>query len=155
MNPTNKGSEQDALKVSARFLEKRIRFVREVEDHLAEKGFDSESTKTVIQKLLEHKVLNDERDSEAIAKSYDKTYGWGSEKIRHKLLERGVSEALIEQALSSLEDSEGQRAVLALTKAKKTTVPGKCARFLASRGFSESAIEEAVLTYCKEAEECP
>jgi SOS response regulatory protein OraA/RecX len=65
--------------------------------------------------------------------------GYGDSAIRHDLARQGIARELIEASLESLEP-EGERARLLVGRLG----PGmKTARYLASKGFGEEALEAA------------
>jgi regulatory protein len=66
--------------------------------------------------------------------------GYGDEAIRHRLLAEGLEEALIAEAVAELEPEPGRARPLIERRG-----PGpRTARYLASRGFGEEAVEAAL-----------
>ena len=66
--------------------------------------------------------------------------GYGDEAIRHRLLAEGLDEALVAEALTTLEPEAGRARPLIERRG-----PGpRTARYLAGRGFGEEAVEAAL-----------
>jgi SOS response regulatory protein OraA/RecX len=66
--------------------------------------------------------------------------GYGDEAIRHRLLAEGLDEALVAEALTTLEPEAGRARPLIERRGQGP----RTARYLAGRGFGEEAVEAAL-----------
>ena len=118
---------------------------------LAEKlarRFDADSIAAALDELAQNGMLCDLR----FARAYLRETGnkFGREKLREKLLSRGVSEGDIAAALSEIGGDECQRAAAALSakyggaKLAEEKSRARAARFLGARGFAEEDAERAL-----------
>ena len=137
------------LSAAAKFLAHRDRLESEVRRHLVEKGFDASNVESVVQFLIERKLINDNKTTQSLIESRSGKRSVGIEKLRAELERLGAPEDVIESNLAAMSQSEPERALAALTpKYKLGADRGKAGRFLFSRGFSEEAIETALDAFC-------
>lgn len=131
-----------------KYLANRFYSEKELAIHL-EKDFshmqelDTEINATIVY-LRDLNLLNDNRLAESLSLRY---FHKGNRFIQHKLIQKGVKEEAIEQALKNIELEE----VRAMEEAKKKmrglktetveTVRAKLARFLSGRSFSPATIK--------------
>jgi regulatory protein len=110
-------------------------------------GLDSSEIPKVLEDLKSRGWLSDERYAEQIL--HARKAKFGSAKIAHELREHGVSEEIVESALSNLKDAELDRAK-EVWKKKFDSLPNsreiwaKQARFLQSRGFGFDVIKKVL-----------
>jgi regulatory protein len=90
-----------ALELAYRHLSRRARTVEEVRRHLAAKRVDEGSARAAVAELLELGVLDDARYARTFAEDRRTLDGWGGERIRRALLERGIERELAERALAA------------------------------------------------------
>jgi regulatory protein len=126
----------DALEYAFQVLRHRDRSVRELDERLRLKGFSEPERGQAIETLLRTGLLDDQRFAEARARSLAER-GAGDALIRHKLESAGVPSEIIDDALGAV-PPEVERARVVL--ARRGGGPGT-ARHLASKGFSEDAVE--------------
>jgi SOS response regulatory protein OraA/RecX len=132
----------EAYAVALNYLKARDRLESEILKTLEAKGYGEEAPE-VLDRLRKQGVANDRRVAEAIIRGREGRKAIGADLLRHKLLEKGVPADLVEELLPEQDESES--AYLALVAKHGTEVPrARAGRFLASRGFSEEAIESAL-----------
>lgn len=113
---------------------------------------DEESLAEAIEQLHEDLALDDERFAMRYAEDKRAISGWGPERIREALRERGLSEALIGPALAvETRDEQMQRAIEFLA-AKEWAVEEpdqrrKALGALARRGFESEVSYDALREY--------
>jgi regulatory protein len=127
-----------ALDAAAKGLSHRDRSVAATGELLARRGFTAEEQDDAVRSLVELGYLDDARFATSRAGSLA-SRGYGDLAIRYELERQGLDRDLIEAAIAGLAP-ENRRA-----QALVATLEGpKAARRLASKGFSEDAIEAAV-----------
>lgn len=120
-----------------------------MEGLLREKGVDEGALAEVIGQLHEDGALDDERFAVRYAEDKRELAGWGPERIRKALRERGLSDDLIEPALAA-ESREDQleRALEFLTSrdlaVEEPEDRRKALGALARRGFESEISYEAM-----------
>lgn len=126
------------LRLSSK-LAARDRSSREVAELLAREGYDELSAKRAVERACRCGLLDDSRFAQSFVASKRRA-GWGSKRIEHELMLRGVPDEDVRSALAEPggEDVEFERALgLARKKRLSETNPTeKLARFLVGRGFA-------------------
>lgn len=108
-----------------------------MEERLARRGIAAEARGEAVEALTRTGLIDDERFARSRALSLaDRNYGDAA--IRHDLVERGVDEELINQALAEL-PREQERAARVVAKRGRSP---RTLRYLASRGFDLDTIEQ-------------
>ncbi len=101
----------DALRVAFAYLNTRERTVTEVQRRLHAAGVEPDAIEETVAELVELGYLDDARFAHLFAQDKRELQGWGSERIRRALGERGVASELIEQALEGGGGEELDRAL--------------------------------------------
>jgi regulatory protein len=96
---------EEALSQAYRYLNRRERTVAEVRAHLKRKHPAPELIDAVLDELIKKGYLDDARYAKCFTEDRRKLDGWGSERIRRRLLELGIERNLAQQA-SEPEDQE-------------------------------------------------
>ena len=108
---------------------------------------DAELVEAVLDELENQKYLSDERY--AIARLHTRSLRYGDRRLREELRHKGLDSELIDNAMGTIEKSELERARAVWTR-KFGASPqdrkehARQVRFLASRGFSFSVIEQVI-----------
>jgi regulatory protein len=90
---------QKALSLAFAYLNRRERTEAEVRDHLERKGVATEQTEAALSLLLEEGYVDDSRYALMFVSDKRGLEGWGSERLRRALSERGIERELVEEAL--------------------------------------------------------
>ena len=122
-----------------RALRVRDRSSAEIAARLARRGVGDAAREQALETLERVGYVDDERFARTRAQQLA-ARGSGDAHIRHDLEQRGVAAELVEAAVAALEP-ERERA-LRLVAARGATP--KTARYLASRGFGEEALDGIV-----------
>ena len=128
-----------AVDTALRALRARDRTVAELESRLRQRGVGEDEGREALELLARLGYVDDERVARLRVAALA-ARGCGDEMIRADLEERGVGGATIDAAVAELEPERerAERIVASRGRSPKT------ARFLASRGFAEEAVEAAV-----------
>jgi regulatory protein len=128
----------EALAVAGRALRRRDLSQRGIAERLARASVAPAAVEDSLAVLARAGLVDDARFARTRAESLSER-GYGDAAIRHDLGRQGIAGELIETALESLEP-EGKRARRLVDRRG----PGmKTARYLASKGFGEEALEAA------------
>jgi regulatory protein len=131
--------ETDAVETALQALRHRDRTVAELDARLEERGVGAEARREALDRLERLGYVDDGRVAAARAEQLA-LRGVGDALIRHDLEGRGVEGEVIESALAAL-DPERDRALRIVAERGRSA---RTARYLASRGFADDAVEEAV-----------
>ena len=139
--------KQSALTKALKLVSTRYKTQREVERYLYEKGYVSQIVYYVLSKLLEYHYIDDERYVASFVSAHKNTCG--KLKIKQQLLQKGVSESLIDSALNDDEfeqDDEIKRLAEKYMKSKEDTKENyiKLFRYLMSKGFEYDEIKRVL-----------
>lgn len=129
----------DAVEQALRALRFRDRSTAELDTRLARRGVGADERERALETLERIGYLDDERFAHTRAEQLA-ARGSGDALIRHDLEGRGIAREQIEAALGVLEP-ERERAGR-IVRQRGGSV--KTARYLASRGFGEDALEGIV-----------
>ena len=131
-------------------LARREHSVFELTCKLQQKDFPSELIQEVIERLVADNLLNDERYAEAYVRIRS-ARGFGLQRIRMEMKERGVASELISDAIEQSEIDWNELALEVKSKkfgeqpAEEFALRAKQMKFLQYRGFSHAQINAAVI----------
>ncbi len=139
--------KQSAYIKALKLVSTRYKTQREVEKYLYEKGYVSQVIYYVLSKLLEYHYIDDERYVNSFVASHKNTCG--KLKLKQQLLQKGVSENLINIALEDEEfdqSDEIQKLAEKYMKSKEDTKENyiKLFRYLMSKGFEYDEIKKSL-----------
>ena len=106
----------------------------------------------VLERLVKERFIDDGRYAEAYVREKSRLSGWGARKIAMQLRQKGVSQAIIDEALRQLDSNvELPRLVEKLRRKIRTTkytsdyeLRGKLMRYALSLGFDYDIAQRAV-----------
>jgi len=119
----------------------------DVRSRLTQWGVPSAEREELIAELIRDNLLNEERYASAFASDHARLRGWGVNKILHALRAKGVSDANIQRALSTLPEEYAAAAMRDALRRKESGLRGlpvwqkkqKGIRYLLARGFPADA----------------
>jgi regulatory protein len=100
----SEAAPQETLRLALQALVQKERSVAELGQWLRGRGVGEGEVEDVIDHLVTIETLDDARFAERFAADKRELSGWGSERIRAALLERGIAEADIDAALAGGDD---------------------------------------------------
>lgn len=113
---------QRGLELSFAYLNRRERTEGELAAHLERRGVGPDTARACLEQLTRDGYVSDTRYAQMYVHDKRELEGWGSERIRRGLAERGVSRERIERALAEHEtryatgESELDRALALLAR---------------------------------------
>lgn len=90
---------------SVKYIDRRLRSIKELKDYLKNKEEDTTITEEVIDKLIDNKYLDDDRFTKAFIKDKLNFTNWGDYKIKNELKRLGVNEEIIYNNISNIDDN--------------------------------------------------
>ena len=129
----------DAVETALRALRFRDRTTAELDARLEQRGIGEAEREQALETLERIGYVDDERFARSRAERLAER-GSGDALIRHDLEQRGVAAEIVEAALSGIEP-ERERAARIV---QRRGLGDKTARYLATRGFGEDALEGIV-----------
>jgi regulatory protein len=144
-------AEADAFETALGALDRKERTAHELALWLKGRGFGMEEIEAALRRLFETEVLDDERFARRYAEDKRELRGWGPERIREALLERGVPIDTVEGVLAV--DSHGDQIDRAREILIRRARPlennaerQRALEYLARRGYDYEIASEAVRT---------
>lgn len=132
------------------FLSFRPRSEKEVIDYLKKKKVDSITALKILNKLKEHKFLNDEEFTKWFIEQRTKNRPRAARVISFELKQKGISDELIENSRSAIK-SDAEMATELVEKRfsryknlPKAEIYQKLGRYLSARGFNWEIIKKSI-----------
>ena len=153
-------SPEKALQKLKHFCGYQERCQKEVRQKLYTLGLLKKDVEELISRLIEEEYLNEERFAMRFASGKSRIKGWGIQKIRNELRQKGISAYCIGKALKALDKIEYKEAFNRVAGKKWTALRGeknifvrknKWRLFLLQRGFEPLLINSWVFPELKEA----
>ena len=122
----------------------------DVRTYLYKQGADVKVITRIVDSLVSDKFVDNARYARAFVSDAFRFNKWGKLKIRQALLAKGISENLMTEPLSEIDDSEYMSVLESLLKAKLKSVreddeykiKASVFRFAYSRGFEPELVEK-------------
>lgn len=134
----------DALARAARALRPRERSRRALEDRLTQAGVPAHARDEALETLERVGLVDDARVAATRAQALADR-GFGDAAIRYDLEHEGVAGELVEQALTGLTpERDRARALVERRGVGRQGAEARTARWLASKGFDASSVEDAL-----------
>ncbi len=132
---------QSALLSALKMLKRQDLTIQEVKTRL-ECKFESSQVHQTILFLTENRLLDDLRYARNAIERNEGRQAIGDQALKDKLESRGVPVEVIHDLMTEVDQDELNRALILIeSKFSGSNSPGRIARFLFSRGFSEDTIE--------------
>jgi SOS response regulatory protein OraA/RecX len=138
------------LKLALKRLESSDRFEADLRRALG--GFPDDVVERVVTHLRERRYLDDGR---LVGRRVEANVGRravGDDRLRDRLIEKGVDPATVEAALEGGESEENRADAILSARYTRDGSRAKAGRYLMSRGFSEETVESALNRYFGEEE---
>ena len=144
-----------ALDFMRKYCDKSERCGSEVLSKVQSWGFTREEAMGIHAELIEQGYVSEQRYAQAFAHDKFKFNRWGQRKIEMELKRKDISPRNIAEALSLLEQEDGDKIIASLIKKKEPQLKGlqlyqkriKLMRYLLSKGFAADKITSAIEKY--------
>ena len=156
MKETSKLTADQVLDKMAKYCAYQERSVKEVTDKLKTFEISEKEREEIIHYLIDNKFVNDERFARAFVRGKINQSGWGLNKIRFHLIQKGVSKDIIDEALQSFDEEAYRQRLIDILKVKSKTVKAandfernrKLAAYAIQRGFEAGLVWEVIQNNC-------
>ena len=140
----------------AKYCAYQERCVKDVRDKL--KTFDIPQTEKdeILDYLLDNRFVNDERFAKSFVRGKINQSGWGVNKIRFHLIQKGIDKEIIDEALEQTDEETYRQRLIDILKVKAKTVKAendfekkrKLAAYAMQKGFEGSLVWEVINGIC-------
>ena len=146
--PAKPLTPDQVLDKMAKYCAYQERCVKDVRDKL--KTFDileEEKTK-ILDYLLDNRFVNDERFAKSFVRGKINQSGWGVNKIRFHLIQKGIDKDIIDEALGQTDNEVYRQRLIDILKTKSKTIKAnsdfekkrKLAAYAMQKGFEGNLI---------------
>jgi regulatory protein len=126
--------------------------VKDVRDKLKTFDIPQEDKTKILDYLLDNRFSNDERYAKAFVRGKVNQSGWGINKIRFHLIQKGIDKDIIDEALVQTDEEVYRQRLIEILKTKAKTVKAdsdfekkrKLAAYAMQKGFEGSLVWETL-----------
>jgi len=143
-------ADEVAFQSALHYLNYRARTETEIRKHLVEKGFSEQAVETVVKRLQQGHLLDDQQFAHDWVENQNTFRPRGRRALAFELRHKGVSDEIIEQTLADSKDEEDLAYQAAVRHAGRLSglewqdFRLKLGQFLARRGFGYDTISTTV-----------
>lgn len=136
----------------AKYCAYQERCVKDVRDKLKTFDLPQKEKDKIIDYLVDNRFVNDERFAMAFVRGKVNQSGWGVNKIRFHLMQKGIVKELIDEALGQTDEGVYRQRLVDILKTKAKTVKAatdfekkrKLAAYALQKGFESSLVWEVL-----------
>ena len=136
----------------AKYCAYQERCVKDVKDKLKTFDISEEDTTKILEYLLDNRFANDERFAKSFVNGKVNQSGWGLNKIRFHLMQKGIAKELIDEAIGQTDEEVYRQRLIDILKTKAKTVKAendfeknrKLAAYAMQKGFEGSLVWEVL-----------
>lgn len=136
----------------AKFCAYQERCVKDVTEKLKTFDISPKDKEEILNYLLDNRFVDNERFTKAFVRGKINQSGWGLNKIRFHLIQKGIDKDLIDEALSQSDKEVYRQRLVEVLKAKAKTVKAendfernrKLADYAMQRGFEARLVWEVL-----------
>ena len=136
----------------AKYCAYQERCVKDVRDKLKTFEIPEEEKAKILDYLLDNRFVNDERFVKSFVRGKVNQSGWGVNKIRFHLIQKGIEKDIIEEALGQTDEEVYRQRLIEILKTKAKTVKAdsdfekkrKLAAYAMQKGFEGSLVWETL-----------
>ena len=134
----------------AKYCAYQERCVKDVRDKLRTFDIPQEVKDKILEYLLENRFVNDERFAKSFVRGKINQSGWGVNKIRFHLIQKGIDKELIDEVLGQTDEEFYRQRLVDVLKTKAKTVKAdsdfekkrKLAAYAMQKGFEAALVWE-------------
>ena len=153
--PAKPLTPDQVLDKMAKYCAYQERCVKDVRDKLKAFEISEEEKAKIIDYLLDNRFVNDERYAKAFVRGKVNQSGWGVNKIRFHLIQKGIDKNIIEEALGQTDEEAYRQRLIEILETKSKTVKAandfekkrKLATYAMQKGFEGSLVWEVLKEY--------
>lgn len=136
----------------AKYCAYQERCVKDVVDKLKTFEISSKDRDEILNYLIDNRFVDNERFSQAFVRGKINQSGWGLNKIRFHLIQKGIDKELIDEVLSQCNEEVYRQRLVEVLKTKAKTIKAendfernrKLAAYAMQRGFEAGLVWEVL-----------
>jgi len=150
--PAKPLTPDQVLDKMAKYCAYQERCVKDVKDKLKTYDIPQASKDEILDYLLDNRFVNDERFARSFVRGKLNQSGWGVNKIRFHLMQKGIDKDVIDEAFGQTDEEVYKQKLIDILKAKSKTVKAetdferkrKLAAFAMQKGFEGALVWEVL-----------
>ena len=150
--PAKPPTPDQVLDKMAKYCAYQERCVKDVRDKLKTFDIPEEDKTKILDYLLDNRFVNDERYAKAFVRGKVNQSGWGVNKIRFHLIQKGIDKDIIDEALGQTDEEVYRQRLIEILKTKAKTIKAasdfekkrKLAAYAMQKGFEGSLVWETL-----------
>ena len=150
--PTQPLTPDRVLDKMAKYCAYQERCVKDVSDKLKTFDIPEEEKTKILEYLLDNRFVNNERFATSFVRGKINQSGWGVNKIRFHLIQKGIDKELIDEALGQTDEEVYRQRLIDILKTKAKTVKAateyekkrKLAAYAMQKGFEGNLVWEVL-----------
>ena len=150
--PAQPLTPDQVLDKMAKYCAYQERCVKDVREKLKTFDLPDEEKAKILDYLLDNRFVNDERFAMSFVRGKVNQSGWGMNKIRFHLIQKGIDKDIIDEALRQTDNEVYQQRLIDILKAKSKTVKAvndfekkrKLAAYALQKGFESNLVWEVL-----------
>ena len=148
--PSKPLTPDQVLDKVAKYCAYQERCVKDVRDKLKTFDLPQDEKEKILDYLLDNRFVNDERFAKSFVRGKINQSGWGLNKIRFHLMQKGIAKDIIDEALGQTDEDLYRQRLIDILKVKSKTVKAendferkrKLAAYAMQKGFESSLVWE-------------
>ena len=153
--PAKPLTPDQVLDKMAKYCAYQERCVKDVRDKLKTFEIPEEEKAKILEYLLDNRFVNDERYAKAFVRGKVNQSGWGVNKIRFHLIQKGIDKNIIDEALGQTDEEAYRQRLIEILETKSKTVKAandfekkrKLATYAMQKGVEGSLVWEVLKDY--------
>ena len=150
--PSKPLTPDQVLDKLAKYCAYQERCVKDVKDKLKTYDIPQEDRDKIFDYLVDNRFVDDERFAKSFVRGKINQSGWGLNKIRFHLIQKGIDKEIIDEAMQSFDEEAYRQRLIEVLNAKAKTVKAandfeknrKLAAYAMQKGFEASLIWEVL-----------
>ena len=145
-------SPDQVLDKMAKYCAYQERCIKDVTDKLKTFEISSKDREEILNYLIDNRFVDNKRFAKAFVRGKINQSGWGLNKIRFHLMQKGISKELIDEALQAFDEESYRQRLVEVIKTKAKTVKAandfekkrKLAAYAIQKGFEAPLVWEVL-----------
>ena len=141
-------SPDQVLDKLAKYCAYPERCLKDVVDKMKAFDLNEDDKKEILNYLIDNRFVDNERFARSFVRGKVNQSGWGVNKIRFHLLQKGIEKSIIDEALQGLDDENYRQRLCDILKSKLKTVKAendfekrrKLAAYAIQKGFEPNLV---------------
>ena len=151
-NPSKPLTPDQVLDKMAKYCAYQERCVKDVRDKLKAFDIPEEEKQKILAYLLDNRFVDDERFAKAFVRGKINQSGWGINKIRFHLVQKGIAKDIIDETLGQTDEEVYRQKLIDILKTKSKTLRAatdfekkrKLAAYAMQKGFEAILVWEVL-----------